>query len=194
MEKTFTILGQAYGMLEPTTMGADVRIQQTRKAYFTRLRRREKIEAVCAANGVMPVIDGNSCLDEAASIRALYDAGQGEDSPVHRAAEQLEDRLAQPEPRMTIRENYEDWLKSIEDTSLEGILTVCAVLKPMGGSTPLVPEALLNSPPWDLGNEIVEASGFFWDARHQSEIAYRLSKAPLPTTTEATIPTETSST
>lgn len=170
-------------MLDPLTMGADVRIQQTRKAYFTRLRRREKIEAALSEHGVTAVQDRNFCLDEAASIAALTAVDP-------EAAELLEDKLALPEPRFAVRDAYAEWLTTLEDTSLDDILTVCAVLKSGPNLPPLVPEYLLNSAPWDLHREVTEVTGFFYTTRDTSAFEYRKSKVTSLSTPAETIPTE----
>ena len=169
-------------------MGADVRIQQTRKAYFMRQRRRGRIEEALNRCGVAPVEDMNHCLDEQASIAALTLVDP-------EAAEQLEDKLALPEPRFVIREAYAEWLTTLEDTSLDDILTVCAVLKPALNpdgslSRPLVPEYLLNSAPWGLHREVTEVTGFFYTTRDTSALEYRKSKVISRSTPAETIPTE----
>jgi len=134
-QQTFTILGRAYSMRDPKTFGAEVRIQQTRKAYFNRT-----------------------------------------------------EPIGETEMRSSVRQRFNDWAESIEDTYLEDIIIVCAMLEPIGDSPYLIPENLLAAQPWQIKEEVKEATNFFMSERDRSWKEYLVSKLPSETTTE--VPTQ----
>ena len=142
MENNFTVLSHPYRMRETNSLGADVRIQQTRKAYFTR------VEGI----------------------------GEGE-------------------MRSSVRDRFSDWMASVEDTSLEDILTVCALLEPVEDSPYLTPEYILNAPRFGgILEEIRVAINFFMLARETSRLELLASSKPSETITEASTPATESST
>ena len=136
MDDRFSILGHSYRMRDPNVFGADVRIQQTRKAYFNR------------SEGI----------------------GEGE-------------------TRFSVRVRYDDWItEQVTDTSLDDVITVCAMMEPIGDAPYLTPEYLLAAPSIQLRVEIAPVISFFLVARDGAAEEWKKSNSPSTTTTEASIP------
>ena len=176
MDNQFSILGHDYRMRDPKVYGADVRIQQTRKAYFTRTEGGRFHDQL-----YQQVKDHTGRYKD---LEALYDQGQHD---------LLDEEISfRQEPKHIVRLRYEAWMaEQVEDTSLDDILTLCALLEPVGDAPVLIPEALLNAPTAQIRQEIQAPLRFFFEARTASKPESKPSNLPSETTTEATVPTET---
>lgn len=159
-------------MRDPNTLGSDTRIQQERKAYFTREDTKRRIT----------------------ELRSQVASGNGSDEIQERLSALLMG-FSDPEPRSALRARFAEWMDTVEDTSLEDILTLCALLEPVGDSPHLTPEMLLNAPRFGgILEEIQVAINFFMFARETSRLELSGSSQPSETTTEAPTPAEETST